>query len=262
MPMPIIVAKDVDQSGASTKEITTVVSVLLTARPATATRIGSPAATSEPNMISRMIAAAARPRPSEPISPCSACTMDCPPRPTWRPSLDAASAISSIRSLSSRGMSTGFSTSRRRCATSVVPSWLTPAGSWNGSETASTCATEPSSASRSCDRLLLTLDAAVRADDDVDGVAGLGREAVLEEGLRLLGVRAGGGVVGLEVAAERAASSLARPRASSQARTVRPRRRKVTRARRPSGPTRGDEVAGSSGRPVDRTVIGDAPSKS
>ena len=202
MPMPIMVASEVDQSGASTKEITTVVSVLLTASPATATRIGSPAATSEPNMMSRMIAAAASPRPSEPISPCSAWTMDCPPRPTWRPSVEAASAISSIRSLSSRGMSTGFSTSRRTCATSVVPSWLTPAGSWNGSETESTCATEPSSASRSCTASLLTLDAAVRAHHDVDGVAGLGREALLEEGLGLLGVRAGGGVVGLEVAAE------------------------------------------------------------
>ena len=45
MPMPIIVASEVDQSGASTKEMTTVVSVLLTASPATATRIGRPAAT-------------------------------------------------------------------------------------------------------------------------------------------------------------------------------------------------------------------------
>ena len=55
MPMPIIVARDVDQSGASTREMTTIVSVLLTARPATATRIGSPAATTEPNISSRMI---------------------------------------------------------------------------------------------------------------------------------------------------------------------------------------------------------------
>ena len=138
MPIPIIVASEVDQSGASTKEMTTVVSVLLTASPATAMMMGSPAATSEPNMISRMIAAAARPRPSEPISPCSACTMLWPPKPTWKPELEASSAISSICSLSSRGMSTGFSTSRRRCATSVVPSWLMPAGSSKGSETAST----------------------------------------------------------------------------------------------------------------------------
>ncbi len=150
MPMPIMVASEVDQSGASTKEITTIVSVLLTARPATAIRIGSPAATSEPNMIRRMIAAAARPRPSEPISPCSACTMLCPPSPTWKPSPDASSAMSSICSLSAIGMSTGFSTSRRTCATRVVPSWLMPAGSWKGSETATTCGTAPSSASRSC----------------------------------------------------------------------------------------------------------------
>ena len=150
MPMPIMVASEVDQSGASTKEMTTVVRVLLTARPAMATMIGRPAATTEPNVISRMIAAAARPIPSEPISPCSACTMLCPPRPTWKPSVDAASAISSICSLSAIGMSTGFSTSRRRCATRVVPSWLMPAGSWKGSETATTCSTVPSSASRSC----------------------------------------------------------------------------------------------------------------
>ena len=86
MPMPIIVASEVDQSGASTNEMTTVVSVLLTASPATATRIGRPAATTEPNMISRMIAAASRPIISEPMSPCSACCTVWPPRETSMPS--------------------------------------------------------------------------------------------------------------------------------------------------------------------------------
>ncbi len=149
MPMPIIVARDVDQSGASTREMTTVVSVLLTARPATATRIGSPAATTEPNISSRMIAAAARPRPSEPISPCSAWAMDWPPTATWKPSAEAPFARASSCWLSSFGMSTGFSTSRRRWATSVLPSWLMPPGSVKGSEAAATCGTAAICASRS-----------------------------------------------------------------------------------------------------------------
>ena len=67
MPMPIIVASEVDQSGASTNAMSRPVSMLLTARPATATTIGSPAATTEPKVSSRMMAAAARPMPSEPI---------------------------------------------------------------------------------------------------------------------------------------------------------------------------------------------------
>ena len=128
MPMPIIVASEVDQSGASTNEMSSVVRVELTARPATATRIGSPAATTEPKVTSRMIAAAASPRPSEPMAPCSACWMVWPPSATVSPGRDAASATSSIRWLSSTGMSGGFTTSRRACATTVRPSGETPPG--------------------------------------------------------------------------------------------------------------------------------------
>jgi hypothetical protein len=54
-------------------------SALLIARPATATRIGSPAATTVPKVSSRMIAAAAMPMPSEPIAPCSAALIVWPP---------------------------------------------------------------------------------------------------------------------------------------------------------------------------------------
>ena len=49
--------------------------------------------------------------PSEPMSPCSACWMLWPPSATCSPPVDAASATSSIRWLSSTGMSGGFTTS-------------------------------------------------------------------------------------------------------------------------------------------------------
>ena len=147
MPMPIIVASDVDQSGAATNEMTTVVSVLLTASPATATRIGSPAATTEPNMRSRMIAAAIRPIISEPMSPCSACCTVWPPRETSRPCWEARSATCSIRCVSSTGMSGGFTTSSRAWVRMVVPSGLTLPGVVNGSSTDTTCGTSASPAS-------------------------------------------------------------------------------------------------------------------
>ena len=67
--MPIIAASEVDQSGTSITAATTPTSEALTPRPTSATRIGSPAATTEPKTSSRMIAAAAMPMPSEPMSP-------------------------------------------------------------------------------------------------------------------------------------------------------------------------------------------------
>ena len=112
----------------------------------------------------------------------------------------ASSAISSICSLSAIGMSTGFTTSsadvgdqgaavgrdRRRGSVRVV-------------DARRRAAARRASASSACDgRLGWRVDAAVGADDDVDGVAGLGREALLEQLLRLAGVRAGRGVVGGE----------------------------------------------------------------
>ena len=57
------------------------------------------------------------------------------------------------------------------------------------------------------------------------------------------------------------AQTLLEDRFPSQARTVRPRRRKVTLASRPRGPTRTDGVAGSAERRGVRVLIGDAPSK-
>ena len=60
--------------------------MLLTARPATATSSGSPAATTEPNVMSRISAAAVRPMPSDPISAASPRVTDWPPSATWKPS--------------------------------------------------------------------------------------------------------------------------------------------------------------------------------
>jgi hypothetical protein len=122
MPMPIIVASDVDQSGASTTAIRRPVSVLLTASPASATSSGSPAATTEPKVMSRMSAAAARPRVSDPISAASPWVMVCPPSATSSPGPAAASARAIISSVFVTGMSTGLITSSRACATSVRPS--------------------------------------------------------------------------------------------------------------------------------------------
>ena len=119
MPMPIIVARDVDQSGASTTRMSRVVRTPLTASPAMATRSGSPAATTDPKVSSRMAAAAAIPITSEPISAASPWMIVWPPRATSSPFVSARSAIAIIRSLSATGMSTGFTTSSRTCATRV-----------------------------------------------------------------------------------------------------------------------------------------------
>jgi hypothetical protein len=63
-------------------------------------------------VISKMIVAAARPMPSEPISPCSACTIDCR---RGRPGSRRGCRVGDFEHLLavSIGMSTGFSTSRR-----------------------------------------------------------------------------------------------------------------------------------------------------
>ena len=58
------------------------------------------------------------------------------------------------------------------------------------------------SSSRTCFWAGRVREAPVGVHDDVDGVAGLAREAVLQQGLRPAGVRPGRRVVGLELAAE------------------------------------------------------------
>ena len=80
-----------------------------------------------------------------------------------------------------------------------------PPGVVNGSSTEATCGSSARSASSAWTsaRAAGSVTPSVGADDDVDGVARLGREARLEQLLGLAGVGARGGVVGLEVAAER-----------------------------------------------------------
>ena len=150
MPMPIMVASEVDQSGASMSAISTPVRVLLTASPAMATMRGSPAATTDPNISSRMIAAAAKPIASEPISAASPWVMVCPPSATSRPGRLASSAIAIIFSLSATGTSTGFTTSSLAWATRVRPSGEIAPGVVNGSSTEATCGWSPRSASSAC----------------------------------------------------------------------------------------------------------------
>ncbi len=148
MPMPIMAASEVDQSGASTTRISRPVSALLTARPATATMIGRPAATTEPKVSSRMIAAAARPSPSEPTEPCSAAMMFGPDRPTRTPAVRWASAMSIIFELSVFGTSMGLTRSSRACAIRVRPSAEIAPGVVYGSSVPVTCGTVRSCASR------------------------------------------------------------------------------------------------------------------
>ena len=108
-------------------------SVLLTASPATATRIGSPAATTEPNMMQQDD----RGR-EQADAPPSRCRPARPAARVWPPSRpgrrceEAPSATSSIRWLSSTGMSGGFTTSSRACVRMVVPSGLTRPGPRTG----------------------------------------------------------------------------------------------------------------------------------
>ena len=120
--MPIIAASEVDQSGTSITAATTPTSEALTPRPTSATRIGSPAATTEPKTSSRMIAAAAMPMPSEPMSPWVAVSTTCPPTATWTPGRSAASARSMIRWVSSTGIASGFGASSWTVACTVRPS--------------------------------------------------------------------------------------------------------------------------------------------
>ena len=100
---------------------------------------------------------------------------------------DAASAMSSICWLSVDRHVGGFTTSRRAWATRVRPSAAMPPGVAYGSSTPRRAAPRPSLASSAVTSALTaaSCDAAVGVDDHVDGVAGLGRELVLEQLLGL-----------------------------------------------------------------------------
>ena len=134
--------------------------------------------------------------PSEPISPCSACWIGLPAeRDLEARAGRAASAMSIIRWLSATGMSVGFTTSRRSVRRRAVrPSAEIAAGRGvRVVDAVDVRHRRRAGASRARD-LGLRLPrsaAAVGADDDVDGVAGLGRERVLEQLLGGAGVRAG-----------------------------------------------------------------------
>ena len=84
----------------------------LTASPPIAIASGSPAATTEPNMMSRITAAASSPIISDPDWFASASCTARPPSAIFSPSRSAASAAASSFSVSSFGLSLGLMTSR------------------------------------------------------------------------------------------------------------------------------------------------------
>ena len=100
-------------SGTSTTAAARPTRLELTASPPIAMASGSPAATTEPNMISRITAAAISPIISvcRPAVASASCTAR-PPSAISSPSRSAASAAASSRSVSSTGMSLGLVTSR------------------------------------------------------------------------------------------------------------------------------------------------------
>jgi len=97
----------------------------LTASAPIAIARGSPAATTDPNMSSRITAAASRPVASDPDRFASATCTARPPSAMSRPSRPAAPAAASIRDVSATGMSLGLTTSRYTRAASVRPSGAT-----------------------------------------------------------------------------------------------------------------------------------------
>ncbi len=129
-PMPIMVASEVDQSGTGSSAAISPVSMELTARPARAARMGSPAATMEPNISSRMTAAASSPTTSDPIGGASSLVIDTPLTATVSPSWLASFAMRISAAADSCGMSSGSVTSSRRVATMVRPSAERAPGFW------------------------------------------------------------------------------------------------------------------------------------
>ena len=181
------------------------VRVLLTARPATATSSGRPAATTEPKVMSRISAAAARPMASEPISAASPWVTVCPPRATSSPGRVGVLGdrdhplagrdrhVDRVDHVEAGGGAQRGAVLRDRARRLVGVLDRLDVG-------------DPADLVEQPGDLAAYLggvDAVRRPHHDVDGVAGLGREARLEQVLGLAGVGAGGGVVGLVVAAER-----------------------------------------------------------
>ena len=167
--------------------------------------IGRPAATMDPNISSRMTAAASSPKTSDPIGGASALMMDVPVTATVSPSPLASFAMRIKVAADSCGMSSGSAVSRRRVATMVVPSAEIAPGSWYGSANPETCGTAPA---WSRVRLIAGPDAGCGdgfggVRDQGDGVVRGGREPGGEQVLRGVGIRSGGAVVGAERARER-----------------------------------------------------------
>ena len=155
-------------------------------------------------MMSRMIAAAARPMPSEPIAPCSACWMVWPPSATCDAVVDArVGDVEHLLAVRDRHVG-GFTTSSRAWATRVGRRGRRRPGSVNGSSTATTCGTSASSASRSVTSAWTAGSGrppsawTTTSTVSPDSAGNRSSSSVWA----WLGVRAGRGVVGLELAAE------------------------------------------------------------
>ncbi len=119
--MPIIAATDDAQSGVSTTAASTPISAEEMPSPNSAVAIGSPEATTLPNVNSSTRAAIAKPTVSEEISPRWALPIASPPSSTRTPSPLRSEAMSISRSPVSSGTAPGVTVSGSR-ATAIVPS--------------------------------------------------------------------------------------------------------------------------------------------
>ena len=82
-PTPTMAAVYGAHSGTSTNRRSTSPSAIAMPRPNNAVMSGSPMATTEPNVMSKMIAATIRPRPSEPAATVWDLVATAPPTSTW-----------------------------------------------------------------------------------------------------------------------------------------------------------------------------------
>ena len=116
------------QSGTSTNRRNTSPSAIATPRPNSAVIRGRPMATTEPKVISKMIAATIRPSPSEPAATVCDLVATAPPTSTWRePS--AVARMGATSALASSGVNSSAVMSRTTSAYAVVASaeiWWAP----------------------------------------------------------------------------------------------------------------------------------------
>ena len=157
--------------------------------------------------MSRMMAAAIRPMPSEPAATVWALVATGPPTSTCSVSSPAA-RMGATSAAASSAVSWSAVLSRATSAYAVVASaetWRAPSGV-NGLVTLTTCSASATSARIVSTRLdqLRRGHAGVGVDDDLHGVARLLREAVLERVGDALRLRARLEVVLLELPSERA----------------------------------------------------------